>query len=147
MDKIIDINNIQINKKAADWEEAIKIAGAPLVECGSIKAEYITQMIESVKTFGPYIVIMPLFALAHAAPSDSVIKNDISIATFTNDIVFYTENDPVKIVLCLACVDKTSHLSKMQKLATLLMDDTMIDKICDCKDKQSLYDLLNKDII
>lgn len=147
MDKIIDMDNIQINKKATDWENAIKIAGAPLVNCGSIKEEYITQMIDSVKTLGPYIVIMPYFALAHAAPSNSVIKSDISIATFSDGINFNTENDPVKIVLCLACVDKTSHLSKMQRLATLLMDETMIDKICDCKDKQSLYDLLNKDVI
>lgn len=147
MEKIIDIENILINQNASSWEEAIEVAATPLVNCGSIKKEYILQMIESVKTLGPYIVIMPSFALAHAAPSSAVNKSDISIATFSNGINFHTENDPVKIVLCLACTDKTSHLDKMQKLATVLMDETIIDKICECKDANSLYELINKDII
>lgn len=141
MDKIIDIKNIKVNQIAENWKEAIQIAGSSLVECGSIEKKYIDQMIESVETLGPYIVIMPYFALAHAAPGESVISSDISIATFKNDIYFHTENDPVRIVLCLACIDKTSHMRKMQKLAKILMDETIISKICNCKDEKELFDL------
>lgn len=147
MEKIIEKDNILINQIATSWEEAIRITGAPLVKCGSIKEEYINQMIESVNTLGPYIVIMPAFALAHAAPSSLVNKSDISIATFKEGITFHTENDPVRVVLCLACTDKTSHLSKMQKLAMILMDDSIIEKMCNCEDKESLYALLNKEVI
>lgn len=143
MNEIISIDNIKLNQEANDWEEAIRIAAVPLVECGSIEKEYIENMINSVKELGPYIVIMPHFALAHAAPGVGVNKSDMSIATFKNDIYFHTENDPVKVILCLACVDKTAHLERLQSVANTLMDEAIIDRMCACESEQELYDLLN----
>ena len=72
----IKLQNIQIGLEAKDWKEAIRIASVPLVKCGSIEEPYVENMISSVETLGPYIVIMPQFALAHAAPCEYV-KNRI----------------------------------------------------------------------
>lgn len=143
MGTIIDLENIRINQRAKDWKEAIRVAGEPLVQCDSIDAKYIEQMIESVETLGPYIVIMPGFALAHAAPGNTVKKSDVSIATFTDNIDFHTDNDPVRVVLCLACVDKTSHLDKMKNLATRLMSDGIVEQMYECTSAEELYTLIN----
>ena len=91
----INLQNIQIGLEAKDWKEAIRIASVPLVKFGSIEEPYVENMISSVETLGPYIVIMPQFALAHAAPCEYVKKSDISIATFKNDILNIQSKDDV----------------------------------------------------
>ena len=98
-------------------------------------------MINSVETLGPYIVIMPQFALAHAAPCEYVKKSDVSIATFKNDIEFHCDNDPVRIVMCLACTDKTSHIEMLQSIATTLMDEGIVAKMIACTSEEELYSL------
>ena len=137
----IRIENIQVGKHAKDWKEAIEVAARPLVEGGSIDEQYVHNMIESVENLGPYIVIMPYFALAHAAPCEHVQKSDISIATFQEDLLFHCDHDPVRIVMCLACVDKTSHINKLQSIAETLMDQDIVEKIMACKNEEELYSL------
>lgn len=137
----IRLENIQVGKRAKDWEEAIQIAAQPLVEQGAISKQYVQNMIDSVNTLGPYIVIMPQFALAHAAPCAEVKQSDISIATFKNDILFHCKHDPVRIVMCLACTDKTSHINKLQKIAEILMDQDIVEKMIACKNEEELYSL------
>ena len=143
MNEIISIESIQLHQKAKDWEEAIRIASEPLIRKKSIEPLYVENMVKSVNELGPYIVIMPQFALAHAAPGMGVYLSDMSIAIFPDGVKFHCENDPVKVVLCLACVDKVSHLDKLQKVATTLMDDLIIEKMCACQSEQELYEILN----
>ena len=140
----ISLNNILIGQTAATWQEAIQTAAAPLVTNKSITEEYIHQMIESVDKLGPYIVLMPGFALAHASPGSSVLHTDISIATFKEPIDFFSENGPVSVVMCLACTDRTSHIKQLQGIAEKLMESNSIDKIEACKNKEELYSLFQE---
>lgn len=147
MEEIIRKENIRLNLKANNWEEAIHMAGMPLVECGSITETYIENMISSVKELGPYIVLMPGFALAHSAPCDAVIKSDLSIVTFENDISFGQDKEPVRVIMCLACTDKEAHIERLSHIATLLMDDTrdVLSMIIGCKDVDELHLLINQE--
>ena len=110
----------------------------------SITEEYIHQMIESVDKLGPYIVLMPGFALAHASPGNFVLHTDISIATFREPIDFHSENGPVSVVMCLACTDRTSHIEQLQVIAEKLMESSSIDKIAACKNKEELFSLFRE---
>ena len=126
MDKILNKSHIRIKEKAADWEEAIRKAGAVLVEAGSIRPAYVEKMIQSVRELGPYIVIMPGFALAHAAPCEEVLKSDVALITLETPVEFGSPNDPVSVVLCLGCTDSTSHLDTLSGIAeTLLAEEKM----------------------
>lgn len=141
--ELISYNHILNNVKVDTWQNAIKEAGNLLVKTNDITYTYIEEMIKSVETLGPYIVIMPGLAIAHSAPSSSVKKNSISLITLDNPINFGSENDPVKIVLCLACVDKTSHINSLSKLANILMTDNIIDSIYNCNSTLEIYNLFN----
>ena len=112
-----------------------------MVKRGKIEKGYVQSMIDSVKSLGPYIVIMPQFALAHAAPGPIVKQSDISIATFKNDIYFHCDHDPVRVIMCLACTDKTSHIQKLQNIAETLMDKNIVQKMIACTNKEELYSL------
>ena len=49
--------HVQTAERAEDWKDAIRMAAAPLLENGSIRASYIDAMIHNVEVNGPYIVI------------------------------------------------------------------------------------------
>lgn len=146
MEELIRLENIRVNQHASDWQDAIRKAGDSLVKCGSINEQYLENCINSVKELGPYIVLMPYFALAHSAPCADVLKTDISIATFKNDICFGSDNDPVRVIICLACKDKESHLSKLSKIGEMLMDEDrdLISKLKNCDSANALYSILNE---
>ena len=144
MSELIRLENIKTNVEARDWKDAIRKAGLLLEQCGSISNEYIENMIKSVETLGPYIVLMPGFALGHAEPSPAVNKTDLSLITLTSPVEFGSINDPVSVVMCLACVDKQSHMEGIQKVAIKLMEDNAIENILNCKTNEELYEYINK---
>lgn len=143
MEESIPKHNIQLNCTARTWEEAIRVSAAPLVEHGSIEEHYVERMIASVKELGPYIVIMPGFAIAHAAPGADVSISDLSLATFDQGVSFNCDNDPVRIVMCLACTDREAHIARLQRIAEKLLDDTFVDRMGACASVDELYCLLN----
>ena len=122
MVSMLEESHVQIHVHADDWEDAIRKAGNVLVTAGSIDTSYIEHMIQSVKTLGPYIVIMPGFALA-------VKKSDIALITLDHPIDFGSENGPVSVILCLACTDSSSHLDRLSQIAELLMQEHKIEQI------------------
>ena len=126
---ILDKNHVRIRVKADSWQDAIREAGNVLLDAGSIRPEYIDSMIDSVNTLGPYIVIMPKLALAHSAPSAAVCKSDISLITLESPVCFHSPNDPVSVVLCLACTDSSSHLDHLSRIAGILMEEGTVEQI------------------
>lgn len=126
---IIKIENMRAGVPASNWQEAIRQAGSILEAAGSITAEYTESMIKAVEELGPYIVIMPGFAIAHAAPAPSVKKEDIALITLAEPVSFGSPNDPVKLMLCVACVDRESHVRALQAVAEALCGDGVMDRL------------------
>lgn len=145
MEEIIEKSDIQVDLHASDYREAIMMASSPLIEEGKITKRYAEMMIESLETLGPYIVLMPGFALAHSAPCEEVKENCLSIAIFDEGIDFKSDKGLVRVVMVLASTDGESHVAKLSKIASKLMnDDDFITKLIECSDKEEVYNLLNK---
>ncbi len=143
LDNILNESHVRIGVEAEDWEGAIRKAGDVLVQAGSIKPAYIDKMIRSVKELGPYIVIMPGFALAHAAPCEDVLKSDIALITLKNPVCFESPNDPVSVVLCLGCTDSSSHLDMLSAIAGLLMEEGRIPEIAKAGSAKEAIEILS----
>ena len=143
MDDLIRKENMQIGVEAASWQDAVRGAGNLLLQAGSITAQYIEEMIQAVIELGPYMVLMPGFALAHAAPSAAVLRDDISLITLKAPVAFgNSENDPVKVVLCICCKDRESHRTTLQRVAMSVMEDGMIDNMAAAQSVDDLRALL-----
>lgn len=142
MSNMINTHNIRIKEKAANWEEAVRKAGAVLLSAGSITSTYIDNMVQSIRDLGPYIVIMPGLALAHAAPCEAVIKTDAALVTLASPISFGSVNDPVNVVLCICCTDKTSHLESLSALANLLLFETTVAAIANASSAEEVTEIL-----
>lgn len=143
MEELVTLQRIGSRKKAENWQEAIRRAGELLLENGDIEEKYIDNMIDSVHELGPYIVLTKGFALAHAAPSAVVKRTGISLINLEKPVDFGSSNDPVSVVMCMACVDKQSHIEHLQKLAMKLMEEGMIDKLSRCETDDELYKTIN----
>lgn len=143
MEELIRRENILLDMEVNDWKEAIKAAGSLLVETGNITKVYIDEMINSVLEMGPYIVLTKGFAMAHAAPSPEVINTATSIITLKKPVSFGSPNDPVSIVMCVSCVDKEGHMAYLQRVARVLMQKGIIEKMKNCKTIDEMYLLLN----
>lgn len=112
---------VDLNARATDWRDAINQAGKLLETSGAITADYTAAMITSVEENGPYIVVAPGFAFAHARPSAAVKRTAISWVRLQEPIEFgHDSNDPVNLVVALAAKDDRAHTQSMKELAKLL---------------------------
>lgn len=140
---LIEKEKLRVHVPAENWEQAIAQAGAVLEEAGSITHEYVEAMIAAVKEYGPYIVIMPGFAIAHAAPCPAVKKEDIALVTLEKPLDFGSPNDPVLVVLCVSCIDHDSHLNALQKVAAALDSEEIFPQMAKAETVDELFDILH----
>ena len=145
MGGIIAKGNLRVGLKAADWREAIRLAGGVLEAAGSITSEYTDSMIKAVEELGPYIVIMPGFAIAHAAPCEAVHKEDLAFITLAEPVSFGSPNDPVNLILCVACVDRESHVRALQAVAEVLCGDGDMEKLAQADSVEAVEAILGGD--
>ena len=134
---------LHIEHSPQSWQDAIRVAGKLLLDLGSIEESYIQAMIDAVVELGPYIVIAPKIALAHAAAQVGVLKNDMSLVVFKEPVLFNCKNDPVHLMIGICALEPGSHLEQLKKLAVLLEDEGVIDDFLACEDLGQLYELVN----
>lgn len=141
---MIKKENIQAKAKAKNWGEAIQIVGRLLEIAGSATHCYTEAMITAVKEMGPYMVITPNFALAHAAPSDEVKKDDVALITLDEPVLFGSPNDPVYIIMAICSKDGKSHMNSLTQIANVLMRENTITRLLEAKNADEVFNILEK---
>lgn len=119
--KYLPRENMQSVETIDNWKEAIEIAAQPLLDKGVIEEAYVSNMIQSVKDNGPYIVLNDYFALPHAKAGEGVNEVGLSLLTVKEPVDL--EGKPVKIFLVLAAVDSSAHLEVLSEISELLMEE------------------------
>lgn len=123
---------IDIGAFAADWRAAVSLSGAALARSGAAKPGYAIEMIRMIEDHGPYVVIAPGLALAHARPGPQVIANGLSIVTLKEPVRFgHAHNDPVRVVLGLAISEAGAHLAAVAAVANIFNDSSAIDQLAE----------------
>jgi ascorbate PTS system EIIA or EIIAB component len=118
---------ISLGIEVADWQGAVRAAGAALTAAGVAKASYADEMIRMIDEHGPYVVIAPGLALAHARPGPEVLKDGIAVVTLATPINFgHPYNDPVSVILALAVDSSDAHVGLVAELANLFNDSNAI---------------------
>lgn len=142
---LITPDTIRLGVAAKNWEEAIRTAGGLLEESGGIQSSYTDAMINAVKNIGPYMVIMPGLALAHARPEDGVNSICMGLITLSEPVSFgRTQNDPVDIIIAFGAIDHTTHLRALSDLAKLLQLDENLEIIRNASSPEDIIDIIEK---
>lgn len=122
---MISRDAILLDHPATTAEEAIIAAGDALHASGSCNHEYVQAMVANYREFGPYFVIAPGLAMPHARPEQGAQHPQLSFIRLREPVVFgHSENDPVRLVLGLAATGQDEHIELIQKLVTLLGDES-----------------------
>ncbi len=125
LEKVFTKDVIRLKVEAADWESAVRAGGQLLVNAGKCRPDYIEAMVQTVRQFGPYMVLAPGLALAHARPEDGALGVGLSLITLKDPVEFGSDaNDPVKLVISFCAVDKEGHTGLLKELASFLRNDS-----------------------
>lgn len=133
---------INFEKGFDNWEDAIVSSSQGLLKQGFIEQSYIDSMIDSVKEFGPYIVIAPNIAMPHARPEAG--SNKVGFAVMVcEDAVSFSEapEHQARLLVTLSCVNADTHLKMLQVLVGVLGDDTKFQAILNATTKQEIIEL------
>lgn len=118
---------IVLGATAGDWRAAVQVAADALVASGAARPGYAGEMIRMIEEHGPYVVIAPGLALAHARPGPEVLADGLAIVTLAQPVDFgHPHNDPVRVVLGLAIKTADEHLAAVAGLANVFNDSTAI---------------------
>lgn len=126
LSNLITKDKIKTVKRANSWENAIEEASKILIENKSITDKYVRDMIEQIKLFGPYIVLVDGIAMPHAKNNKSVNKIDISYLKLEEPIDLMGKM--VDIFIVLSTLDNKKHLKMISTLAEILSDENLIDE-------------------
>lgn len=139
---VLNEEMIELGVEVKDWEEAIMKSGKLLTNKGFVEQAYVENMVNSVKDLGPYIVIMPGIAFAHARPGDTVNDTCMSMITLKEPVNFGSDqNDPVSIVFAFGAPNNKEHVNALQDLAKFLSVEENVEMLKKADDKKAI---LNK---
>ena len=121
---------IVLGAHAENWRAAVTLAGEALAASGAAQRGYSLEMIRMIEEHGPYVVIAPGLALAHARPGPQVLHDGLSIVTLAEPVSFgHPHNDPVSVVLGLAVASVTEHLAAVAAVANVFNDSSAITEL------------------
>lgn len=121
---------VVLGVSSPSWRDALRAAGGALVASGATTDEYTEAMIAMVDEHGPYIVISPGLAFAHARPGASVHRDGLAVVTLASPVAFgHPHNDPVSVVLGLAVAEVGTHLESIGAIANLFNDASVTGRL------------------
>jgi ascorbate PTS system EIIA or EIIAB component len=121
---------VELGASADDWRAAVRLAGQALERSGAALPAYADEMVRMIEEHGPYVVIAPGLALAHARPGPAVVADGLSVVTLATPVAFgHPHNDPVSVVLGLAIAPGGDHLGAVAGIANVFNDSDAIEAL------------------
>ncbi|QKS69793.1 PTS sugar transporter subunit IIA [Paenalkalicoccus suaedae] len=141
---LITEETIQLLDRVEDWESAIDVVAAPLINTEKIDATYVAAIKENIHKNGAYIVLREEFALPHARPGEGVNELSMSLTILREPVGFASTETPVRVMVLLAAVDSSSHLNALAELVELISDEDSFAKLKAATTEQEVLTILQE---
>lgn len=137
---ILSEENIALNVKVKDKEEAIRYAGKILVENAYTTPKYIEHMMERERRFSVYIGNH--LAIPHGIESSDseIYTSGLSVVQIPEGVDF-GDGNIAYVVIGIAGKDGT-HLNMLSNIALICAEEENIEKMRHAKNKQEIMELL-----
>lgn len=142
---LLPLSRIAAVDKAEDWRSAIRLAAEPLLNEGCIIRPYVQAMIGKIEERGPYIVVAPGVAIAHARPEDGVVRVSMALLCIRRGVAF--GSDPkhrVCLLFVLASSDGETHLKALSQLTAMLREDKNRDRLANAADESEIFRMIRQ---
>ncbi len=145
--EFVEMKHYLFAEEAKDWEEAILMSCKSLEADGTVGSNYGQDIVECVRKYGPYIVIMPNVAMPHSQEGAvGVNKTAIGFMKLEKPVSFDPE-DPEKdarLFFTLASCNPEQHLNNMMRLSEMLMNEELVAELLEAKGPEDLLKLQEK---
>ena len=134
-------------QKADNWEEAVRLSYRPLLDKGVVEPKYIDLVINCIKKYGPYIVIVPGIAMPHSTEgAEGCNGTAISFMKVEEEVDFDPEDPDKKarLFFSLAATDHEQHLHNIQSLMDTLMNEEIVEALMKATSKEDLLAIAEK---
>jgi mannitol/fructose-specific phosphotransferase system IIA component (Ntr-type) len=140
-------SSIDISTEKLSWLEALERSVNLLVESGRTKPEYFEQVIASTQKLGPYFVVAPGIAIAHAAPSSAVIETGFALLKLEKPVASGSINDPVSLLFSFASVDSVSHIELLGEFANMMSTPGKVNLLLNASAIGEIRDILSENLV
>ena len=145
--ELVEANHVLFLDEVESWEDSIRASCRTLVADGTVTEGYAEEIIRSVNTHGPYIVLIPGIAMPHAMRnSPDATRTGLAFMKLAKPVSFDPE-DPEKdasVFFTLAAVDEAANLENMQKLFQTLSDEELCAELLNVSSPAELLRLDEK---
>ncbi|SJZ46390.1 PTS system, ascorbate-specific IIA component [Pilibacter termitis] len=136
-----------VDETPSNWEEAVRLSGENLLEKGIITEKYIEEIIECVKEYGPYIVLVPGVAMPHSSEkSEGVLGTAIAFTKVKEFVSFEEGNEEkqAKLFFTLAAKNAEEHIENISNLSELLMTEGIIESLNEIETMEDYKKVMEK---
>lgn len=144
---LVNKNLTQFENHFDSWEEAVRASYQTMLKQNIVEEVYVDQVVDCIKEFGPYIILIPNVAMPHSSQgADGVNQSAIAFMKVEKPVAF-EEGNPEKdaqLFFALAALDSQQHMNNIMALSELLMNEELVSELKDAKSNEDLIRLAEK---
>lgn len=144
---LISKKRVDFYKSFDSWEDAIWGSCRTLLQDGTITEEYVHAILECIRQYGPYIVIIPNVAMPHAKANIRGVNGCAISFTKVDEPVSFEPGNPekdAKLFFTLAANNMDEHFENMIKLSELLLNEKLLEELLEVKTVEELAAVADK---
>lgn len=140
--RTLNLSDVRTGLHASDKYEAIRMAGEALVARGSVKADYIDDMLRREDVSTTYIGEGVAIPHGVNASKKSIITSGLAVLQFPDGVPFGDE----KAYLLIGIASQgDEHLPILQALTNIMLEDGKLDAMKMSEDPEFIYKCLTED--
>ncbi|HEY7854234.1 MAG TPA: PTS sugar transporter subunit IIA [Aquiluna sp.] len=137
--------SIAVIDSAESFSEAIAQSAYLLVTAGHAKAEYVDRVLANFQKLGPYFVVAPGIAIAHAQPAEDVISPGLSLLKLNSPVISgATANDPISLVFSLCTPNSEQHIEMLGEFALLMREQSIVNRLLKASAESVIRQILSR---
>lgn len=139
--EFVELGHYKFAEEAASWEDAVRMSCETLEADGTVEAGYKEEIIECIRKYGPYIIIMPNVAMPHSQEgAKGVHKTAIGFMKLNKPVSFEPgdEEKDARLFFTLASCNPEQHLLNMTRLSELLMNEGAVEALLSANSPEDL---------
>jgi PTS system mannitol-specific IIA component len=140
MSDVLTLSQVKVPGTARSKDDAIREAGAILIEAGAVDPEYIDSMFERERSVSTYMG--NYLAIPHGTneSKDSIKRSALSVIKYDPPIDW--DGNEVRFALGIAGY-QGGHMDILSRIAILFSDMDEVDKLVAARSAEEVFQLLN----
>lgn len=134
---------IEVAESSPSFAAAIADSAGLLVRAGHATSGYVTEVLENLANLGPYFVVAPSIAIAHAKPSAAVLSAGLALLKLEQGVESgNNENDPVRLVFSLCTPSADEHIDLLAQFARVMSAPDVVNRLLNASAESVIRDIL-----